>query len=203
MKKILSITIILSAVLLSSENVFAQTPTSTPVLKQIRQQSETLQKNILEQVNKIKQERASTTEYIKKQREEFRNKMNEKKEKVAQNFESVINNLKNITARIETRIEKIEAKGIDITSSKTLLEAANEKILQAEKELTTLDELLSKEISTTTRNTYISTIKSQSEKTKNAVKSAKEAVVATIISLKSSDNVSATTTKGSSTVNKK
>ncbi len=155
------------------------------------------QKNEQEK-NNLKSKIASTTEKLKEKKQELKTaveirigkKLDDKKNKIADNFEKSIQNLKDLILKIDSRISKMETSGANTTLSKSLLETAVSKVALAETELTNLENVLAKDIPTSTstkkieRKALLQNIKIQSEKTKTAIKVAHQSIINTINSLK-------------------
>jgi len=166
----------------------------------IKQTITNIKQQATEEKNKIKAELASTTAEIKKVTQELKNeieikigkKLDDQKIKIADVFEKTILNLKDLIARTESRISKMELDNIDVSSIRTLLETAKTKVSLAETELTNLENLLAQDIPTVStstiknkeRNVVLKNIKLQSEKTKSAIKAGHESIINVINSLK-------------------
>lgn len=156
------------------------------------------QKNI-ENKTKLKATISSTTE-IKEVEQKLKNnieikigkELDEQKIKIADVFEKAIQNLKDLTARIDSRISKMESENIDTLSSKLLFETAKVKLTAAETELTNLENILAEDLSAAststpknnTRKIILKNIKSQSEKTKSSIKAAHKSIINVVTSLK-------------------
>lgn len=166
----------------------------------LKQKIADVKQAVAEEKDKIKAQIASTTANIKNIRQELKTaieirigkRLDVQKLKITNVFESAIQNLKDLNARIESRIAKIEASGIDVSSSKNLLDIAKTKVTLADTELTNLANLLAQDIpavSTSTeikaeRKTMLQSIKTQSEKTKAAIKTARASIIDVINSMK-------------------
>lgn len=225
--KILSLAIMLALTVSTTGIVFADNASSSlqekrqELLRQANEERERIREErasttaaLKEKLNELKNEKASTTANLKnqlaslkKQREnEIRNqienrigqKLDEKRTKIASEFEKAINNLNNLATRTESRINKL-ASSTDVTALRALLVIAKEKIRLADTELTTLENMLLEPIGTSTRKTIIEKIKNQSEITKTAIKTAHNAIVETIVSLKPGQLKNATSTNATST----
>ena len=205
MKKIIS-TVILSIIILPTIGLAA---TSTNPIKnrlgEIKQQREELKNKIEIEKENIKRERASTTEDIKNKRQEIKSeieqrigkKLDEKRTNIANRFEEAIKNLNNLVTRIETKITKIDGNTTVSSSTKVLLETAKTNVILAENELKILENKLAETVATSTKKAYLASIKIQSEKTKETIKTAHESIVDTIESLKPGllkDKIRATST---------
>ncbi len=201
-KKIYLLSFISALTILLSGVVFASVPPTNNAgkISDLKQKITDVKQQSAEEKARIKENIASTTANIKNVRQELKNaieikigkKLDEKKIKIADGFEKVIQNLKDLIARIESRISKMELSGTNVSSSKTLLATAKTKIILAETELTNLENFLAEDIppvSTSTnkntqRKTVLQQIKTQSEKTKSAIKVAQKSIIDVIVSLK-------------------
>jgi len=187
--------------LLLSRIVHAEvSSTNTNRIGEIKQKITDIKEKTVEDKAKIKTEIASTTATIKNARQELKSiiemrigkKLDAQKTKIANVFENSIQNLKDLIARIESRLSKMESEDINVSSSKSLLETAKIKLTLAETELTNLENLLAAglpAISTSTsknniRKTVLKNINLQSEKTKSAIKIAHKSIIEVVASLK-------------------
>ncbi len=192
MKKIISI-IILSVIIIPvaglAETSIVQTKNK---LEEIKQQREELKNKIKIEKENFRKEISSTTQNIENKREKVENqiekkigkKLDEKRTSIANKFEEAIKNLKDLLLRIENKIAKIEERNTVATSTIELLINSKENIIIAEKELTTLENKLAETISTSTKKTYLSDIKIQSDKTKETIKTTHKSIIDIIESLK-------------------
>lgn len=197
MKKTYLLSSIIAFTLLLSGTACAEISSSTmSKIDELKQKVDAVRQMVQEEKNKI----ASTTEDIKGIKQELINavetrinkRLDEQKMKVAGLFEDSIARLKDLISRIESRITKMDAKGADTSSSKTLLVTAKSNLSKAELELTNLENILSQNIaaiSTSTtrmleRKNEIQKIRVQSEKTKLAIKTTQKSIVDVINSLK-------------------
>jgi hypothetical protein len=197
MKKYLISSIVL-AILLSGVASAEGYSTSTNRIDEIKQKITDIKQKAAQEREGIKTELASTTEKLKDLRDEKRSelemrigkKLDQQKLKITNAFEMAIRNLKDLVSRIESRITKMEANGINASSSKILLDTAKAKVVLADTELTNLGNLIVQNIPTATstknaeRKAILQSIKAQSEKTKAAIKVAHKSIVDVINSLK-------------------
>jgi len=192
MKKII-LTLVLSALIIPAISS-AQNSTSSikDRIGEIKQQRDELKNKINQEKESIKIERASTTEIIKNKRQEIKSeieqrigkKLDEKRTNIANKFEEAIKNLKDLLARVETKITKVESRNPNATSTIGLLVTAKENVTLAETALTTLKNKLAETISTSTKKAYLAGVKSQSDKTKETIKTAHKSIIDIIESLK-------------------
>ncbi len=192
-KKRLFSTIFILSLLLSGTALAQENATRTLKINELK---EKVQEKRLE----AKERLASTTEKLKKAKEDSRKeaelrigkKLDERKTKIANAFEKAIENLKDLADRVESRILKMESENINTTSARSLLTEARTKLALAETELLNLENLLLNEVpansTSTTRNdarkAIIKSLNLQSEKTKSAIKVAHRSIVEVITSLK-------------------
>lgn len=197
MKKILLSSIVLTALL--SGVVFAETTSTASKIDAIKQTITDIKQKAAEEKAAIKAEISSTTAAMKDLKQGLKDaieikigkKLDAQKLKIANEFENAIKQLQNLATRIESRITKMDASGINTASSKVLLETAKTKITLAGIEITNLENLLAQQIpasaSTTLlrqRTAILKSIKTQSEKTKTAIKIAHKTIIDTVNSLK-------------------
>ncbi len=110
--------------------------------------------------------------------------------KVASGFEQVDETLHNLLERISSRLSKIASAGQDVSSVQSLFDAATTAVTAADTELANLENLLGGSASSTamassskTRNTAMTNVKSQVEKTRKAFEVARTAILKVIASL--------------------
>lgn len=225
MKKYLLSSIVLATIL--SGIALADVPTSSGIdkISELKQKITDIKQQTVNARAKIKAELSSTTENLKNVRQELKSlaeirinkKLDDQKNKVADVFEKAIQNLKDLISKIESRLSKMVVNNVDVSSSNSLLDNAKNKVTLAETELTNLENLLTQDIpaaSTSTKNTerktILKNIKTQSEKTKSAIKLAHKSIVNVIASLKvglmkksesSSKSIEISTTTASTTNN--
>ena len=201
MKKISLLSFVIIFTFIVSGIASAETSSSAKSkIDGVKQKIEEIKQKAEIEREQTKQKIASSTEKLKEKKEELKNeieikigkKLDDQKIKIANEFEKTIRNLKDLVLRIESRIAKIDAEKIDTSVSKTLLANAKTNLSLAETELTNLENLLAQNIpvvSTSTsekaqRNTILKTIKTQSEKTKNSIKTAHLSIIKVVESLK-------------------
>ncbi len=193
--------ILILSILLSGVAFAENTSTSKGIFDTFKQKISEVKQKATEDKAIIKAQVASTTASIKKAKEELKSaielrigkKLDTQKLKIVNVFENSIQNLKDVVTRIESRLVKISVTNIsNVSSSKLLLDTAKGQLALAETELTTLANLLASDIlvnSTSTiknteRKTLLQSIKTQSDKTKTAIKLAHESIVKVVASLK-------------------
>ncbi len=98
-------------------------------------------------------------------------------------FEAAVERLNTLSTRIESRIAKLEAAGIDVTESKTLLVAAKLKIQVASSSIAQIQTKADAVITGDTRALYPE-LKSTVEQEKALIKEAQAALVEVVKSLK-------------------
>jgi len=181
----------LSLLLISGSFVFAEESSSSSATSsntettQIKNDIKVQKQKILEDAKKIKEAEKNKNVDIKKLiNDKVEKKVESQKEKVLKNFDVAIRNLESLLARANSRIEKIELAGKSTDTLKSLAGIATEKIMTAKTEYTKLENSIPQMITVGERKTVIASIKSQSEKTKTAIKSAHEAIVNIINSMK-------------------
>lgn len=197
MKKYLLYSIVLSIFLTGT--AFAETTSTASKIDAIKQIITDIKQKVTEEKTAIKAEISSTTSAIKDLRQGLKDaieikigkKLDAQKLKIANEFENAMKQLQNLATRIESRITKMDASGINTASSKVLLETARTKITLAGIEITNLENLLAQQIPASASTTLLSqrtvilkSIKTQSEKTKTAIKIARKAIIDTVNSLK-------------------
>ncbi|MDD4803785.1 MAG: hypothetical protein PHN69_01295 [Candidatus Pacebacteria bacterium] len=192
MKKTI-LTIILSLMIIP---IISLAATSTSPIKnrldEVKQQREELRDKIKSEKENFRKERASTTQEIEKKVKEVKDeiekrigkKLDEKRTGIANKFEEAIKNLKALLLRVENKIAKIEERSTVATSTIELLINSKENITLAEKELTILENKLATTTSTSTKKTYLSDVKIQSDKTKEIIKATHKSIIDIIESLK-------------------
>src|SRR3989344_6597932 len=122
-------------------------PTRVNKIDQLKQKVLEEKQKAAEDRIKIKTEITSTTTIIKNSIEvRIGKKLDDKKLKVAVAFEKSIQNLKDLIARIESRIAKMKLLNIDISSPELLLETAKTNLSLAETELKSLENTLSENL---------------------------------------------------------
>jgi exonuclease VII small subunit len=198
MKKILLSSIVLT-VLLSGIASAQTASTAVSRINEIKQTITNIKQKAAEEKAQIKAQIASTTADIKNAKQELKDaieikigkKLDAQKIKIANEFENTIKQLQSLVTRIESRIAKMDASGINTTTAKALLETAKTKITLANTEVTNLENVLAQQIPASTSTSSISqrviilkSIKTQSEKTKAAIKVARKAVIDVVNSLK-------------------
>lgn len=155
-----------------------------------------------EKKEEIKDRIASTSAFMKERRAEIKSdieirigkKLDEQRTKIAQRFEDAIKNLNSLVTRIDSRLAKMQASGIDITTQSALLDTAKLNITAANTELTTLETMLSQPIATSTRKTTIAAIEAQTKKAKGAAETARKSLLKVIVTLTPERDVRASST---------
>lgn len=202
MKKSYLISSVFILMLLLSNVALAETsPTSTRKIEDLKQKMLDLKEKADEKRIEAKSRLASTTEKLKEKRSELKDKieikigkkLDERKIKIANEFEKALLVLKNLLARTESRIMKMESKNINASSSRALLLIAKSNLALAETELTNFENALAAEVPASTstdaskkseRKALLKNLNSQSEKVKSAIKTAHKSIVEVIASLK-------------------
>jgi len=211
MKKIFLLLSIIFVSFLFTKIVSAEVSSTTEKINAIKQQISDLKETVAAEKQQAKEIIASTTLKLSGKKQELKNAIELKigkaldaqKIKIADQFEQTIKNLNDLAERIDSRISKMDADNIDTSSSTILLETAKTKISLAGGELTNLENLLAQEIpgvvsiaEKAQRNTILKGIKTQSEKTKSAIKAARTSIIQVVAVLKGEQiiEVGATTT---------
>jgi hypothetical protein len=202
MKKIHLIPSVFILMLLLSSTTFAATSSaSTSKMNELKQKILDLKQKASEKKVEAKAKIASTTEKLKNAKSELKDrieiklgkKLDAKKIKIANEFEKSLLILKNLLARTESRILKMESENISASSSRPLLVTAKTKLTLAETELTNFENALALEVPAATstntakkaeRKTQLKNLNSQAEKVKSAMKTAHKSIVEVIASLK-------------------
>ena len=172
-------TLISSALLLvlSSGIAFAET-TSTST-------ASTTKGTAILKIQELKSRLASTTSGIKSDIENrIGKKLDNQRTKIANEFEVAIRNLKKLVERVEAVIVKLESKGNDLSSQRTLLADAKAKIEIADNSVTALENALSATTTPTTKRAVLKVVKTEAEKARADIKAAHRAIVKIISSLK-------------------
>ena len=192
-KLLLSVTTIILCVLPVIS--LAETSTSTDhqdrkttIKEEVEAKKETIKQNLQTKKEEIKNS-------VEKTRQNATNKIVDRINQFVQNiitrYEAAINRLETLSARIDSRITKMEDKNIDVTIGKDLLAIARTKIETAK--------ISTAGIASTTDNMIFGTttaavkenfqaIKTQIEKAKEDIKAAHAALVDVVSSLKPGDN---------------
>lgn len=206
MNKKMFLSIFMLTLFLSGATSVGAISTSTQKIIEIRQQIQDEKQKVMENRAGLKAQIASTTENITENRKEVRDarielknaieikigkKLEQRKIQIANVFEKIIQNLKDLIVRIESRMLKMTTNNINASSSVSLLDIAKIKVTLADTELTNLENLLTQDIPAVAsstkkseRKTILQQIKTQSEKTKTAIKTAHKAIIDVIVSLK-------------------
>ncbi len=121
-------------------------------------------------------------------------KVDGKRMGVAREFEVAIRNLNSLSARVESRIVKMEASGANMSASRILLTTAKANIVLAQTEVTNLENLLvATSTSTSTKKAILASVKAEVKKAREAVKTAHKSLVQVIVSLKPGQNMASST----------
>jgi len=96
---------------------------------------------------------------------------------VATDFENAIARLNDLIGRIDSRTAKMQAAGIDISSSTAPFDAAKAGIAAATDNVTVLEDLLAKPTSASTRKNILTQIKKQSDVTKQSIQTAYQSIL--------------------------
>lgn len=113
---------------------------------------------------------------------------------VAKGFENAISSLNNLITRIGSRIAKMQAAGVDVSSSSALFETIKANLALSENGLTDLENNLALPTSTSTRTALLSRIKSQSNATKTLVETNYQSIMDLIGQLKQESETGTTST---------
>ena len=144
-----------------------------------------MEQNREEIKNRVEERRQNTTDQITERVNKFISKIIER-------FSTAANRLDILVIRIESRIEKIEARDIDVTEANDLLVIAKTKIETAKTSISliALPEIIDPAASTTASaiKEAFETTKTQIEQAKKDLKAAHAALVEVIKSLKPGDN---------------
>jgi len=157
--------------------------------------------------NRIEERREELKQNLEQKREEIKNRVEERRQnatdqitervnkfisKIIERFSTAVNRLDILVIRIESRIEKIEARDIDVTEANDLLVIAKNKIETAKTSISliALPEIIDPAASTTASaiKEAFETTKTQIEQAKKDLKAAHTALVEVIKSLKPGDN---------------
>jgi hypothetical protein len=163
-------TLLLASVLLGSTTLAHASPaTSTTKSQKIDKMKAALEK----MVNK----KATTTPA-------FIKKVETQRDIFLRNFDVAIRNLDSLSGRVNSLVAKISATGKDVTVLQPALASSTVKIALAKTEYNNLKNLIPQTILAKNRKTILAQIKTQTEKTKNAIKEAHASVVDIINSLR-------------------
>jgi hypothetical protein len=184
---------IIAISILSSGVAGAQNSSSTiKLLKEnIKQERMDIRGERASTTEQIRQERASTTNDLKNKRVDIKSqiekiaqeKMNLQKNAVVREFDNALSSLNNLATRTDSRIAKLVAQGINMSSSTSLLNIAKTDILNAQTEINTLKSLVTQITATTTPKALKAQIKNESAKAKALIQIAKRSLSATINSV--------------------
>ena len=108
----------------------------------------------------------------------------ERASRLVARFEAAINRERSLLGRINSRLDKFEAEGVDVSATAALSAAAEVKVTAANDALTLLKTKLSAVASAEDPKAAAAEARVQSQATVTALKSAHEAIVKTIASLK-------------------
>jgi len=171
--------------------------TSTEVRIRTREEYEAKKQEIEQQRELLKAEIEAKRETIKdeieqrreKVMDDIRDRLDNFIDKIVDRFDASIERLEKLAQRIESRISKYEAEGINVTKSKELLVIAKTKIETAKTsvaalETETLNVIGSNATTTTALKADFNELKSQLEKAKKDIKAAHTALVDVIENLK-------------------
>ncbi len=121
-------------------------------------------------------------------------KVDAKRMGVAREFEVAIRNLNSLSARVESRIVRLEAQGANMSASRILLTTAKANIVLAQNEVTNLENLLvATSTSTSTKKSIMAGIRAEAKQAREAVKTAHKSLVQVIVSLKPGQNMASST----------
>jgi hypothetical protein len=175
------------------------TPTDKETVKRLLEQR--LNGGIKERNQEAKEQIQGEREKIKDLRDERKERrkdeVRKRVENVTNRMAAFIERLKDIAKRINARIVKLEGEGKNMTTPKNLLVLAQGKITVAETDLGTLRLALAAIASSTepiTKDELVHKVKDASEKTKESIKVAHQALVDVITSIKPGQNKPKATT---------
>lgn len=191
--------------------------------KELEQKREDFQNKIQEERSSLKAEMDQKKEDIKNEVEQkkadIKNQMEERRtsaveavkdrlnkfiDNVVERFDAAIERLSKIADRLDSRMTKMEADGIDVSKAKDLMSVARIKIETAKtsiSEISLQTQIVASSTATTTAEVKASFdgIRSSIEKAKNDVKAVRAALSDVISNLKPGLNKQATSTNATST----
>jgi DNA-directed RNA polymerase subunit L len=176
MKKILTTAIAIS--LLSSGITFADTSSST---------SQT-PNNFGEKIKKVIDNASERKDKVEQKIKKIEKKIETVQEKFLNNFDVAIQNLDKLSSKTGDLIQKMTDAGKDISLANTLFASSTLEIVNAKTEYSSLQNLVSQTATSTVKSkkNLLISVKTQSEKTKIAIKTAHADMVNVIQSLKDS-----------------
>jgi hypothetical protein len=161
-------------------------------INQIKENIELIKNKSAEEQSLIKSNLSSSTVSLSIIEQKVREKLSEQKIRFLNPFDQTFKNLKNLSERIKSRIDKMKESGMDMSVSEELILISDEQINIVEKEIIILTELLSVEITPVSpdenerekRKIELEIIKNQTEKIKRDIKTSHASLIKVINSLK-------------------
>ena len=161
-------------------------------INQIKENIELIKNKSAEEQSLIKSNLSSSTVSLSIIEQKVREKLSEQKIRFLNPFDQTFKNLKNLSERIKSRIDKMKESGMDMSVSEELILISDEQINIVEKEIIILTELLSVEITPISqdenerekRKIELEIIKNQTEKIKRDIKTSHASLIKVINSLK-------------------
>ncbi len=204
MKKIRLISILFAISILPASFAFAQTASTAgsagAKIKSVLQQrmedlasttpAERLQ-NVLENVKQRNDEIASTTKSLVQKLVD--KKMDQGRINILRGYTNAYDILANLETRVETRMAKMDAAGIDVSALQILLTTAQADIAVVKTDMQSFTDELSATTSTSTRKTILSDLQTENKKLLQDVKTARSDLVKVIESLKQDQENSTST----------
>lgn len=198
---------VLFSIILPTGYTFAETSSTTRLERIETRQENRIQKleDREERIEENKARIASTTETrINKANERAGEIAKKRSEMITDRYSNAISQLEKTAGKISTHINKLQAKGLDMTTAKASLALAETKIATAKTALTTLQTYIDgQQVTAKNRVSVMKSIRSQAESTlKTNIKDAHTNLVNVLNSLKGQlgkkENKVATSTASSS-----
>jgi hypothetical protein len=191
MNKIKILFIVSLAFLVQTQSVSAENIILDKI-NQIKENIELIKNKSAEEQSLIKSNLSSSTVSLSIIEQKVREKLSEQKIRFLNPFDQTFKNLKNLSERIKSRIDKMKESGMDMSVSEELILISDEQINIVEKEIIILTELLSVEITPISqdenerekRKIELEIIKNQTEKIKRDIKTSHASLIKVINSLK-------------------
>ena len=109
--------------------------------------------------------------------------MDQQKDMVVKEFDNALSSLDNLATRTNSRIVKLVAQGIDMSTSTSLLNTAKTNIASAQTEVNILKNLVAQITATTTPKVLKAQIKTEGTKAKTLIQLAKKSLSTAINSV--------------------
>jgi hypothetical protein len=147
---------------------------------------------------------ASSTK--ERERENEAKRLDNRRLDILKPYEKALADLQGLATRVDSRISKLQAQGLDMSAANILLTTATADITIAQNDLADLTNALNSQqqnatstVPTTTRKTLLNNLKNEAVKFKNDLKTAQADLVKVIESLKPGQKMASSTESASTT----